>query len=871
MATLKKVVPTLVLPEHTQVSPMGGAAVWGGISDALDAAADYVRPAAEEEMRRQGQQDGMDAGQGSGPNIQYSGGTDDGGITSLSLLREFEGFRETPYWDVNAYRTGYGSDTITTADGKVVKVKKGMRVSREDADRDLSRRVQNEFEPSTRRAVGDAAFSALSSGQRAALNSLAYNYGAGAWGDDLSGVAAAVRSGDPSRVSDEIRALGSHNDGVNRKRRNREAEIFLGGGAGASTPTTVAIMSNGQTAQLPESPYGGRLGAIYSAAAQTAYLGEVQNQAVEDLLEMSHRFTDNPEGFKDAAEVYINQVAEDAPGEYAAGVRSSLGNIATRRITGLLAEKQSNIKQRALNASQATIGRLTNDYASLLAAGDEEAATAAGAELQEALRVHERLPGSTWTPQQSAGVFADAQEMSDKIIAKQRKERSGAIQDDLEATIKAAKNGRHYANEGILTDPETFALQPELAREAQAYVEIRDVSKHLLQQPPSVFGSVVDQMEQEVMQEEWEQDFLDAAKAMHKHNVLAWKKDPISRAYEVMPEVNKPPQIDLPVDGDMEAFSASLGQRLTYARQLLAGGYTDDLIVLSEEERDQISALFDKELPPEVRAMAAGALHAGLGDASMKVFDALKVDKTTRFGGMMLASGADQVLVATALQGQMLIDTGAVKAPSTARFSEVAGADLVAAFDGVPGARNAQDEIVTFARALYASGNTADLTKTDEKAAMVSAVQQALGQGKTLNGEVTGGVQQVLGAKTLLPVGVSGAEADAVLRKALGTTHALEEGFMGAVTSIGKAILGGARDPDLFVSAWKQATSREGYEGSGPMWNGKPLDADMAGDNLRIVPFGGSMYRMEVSGYPVEDDRGNVFIFDLKKLMEAMR
>ena len=29
------------------------------------------------------------------------------------IIAQFEGFRETPYWDVNAYRTGYGSDTIT--------------------------------------------------------------------------------------------------------------------------------------------------------------------------------------------------------------------------------------------------------------------------------------------------------------------------------------------------------------------------------------------------------------------------------------------------------------------------------------------------------------------------------------------------------------------------------------------------------------------------------------------------------------------------------------------------------------------------------------------------------------------------------------
>ena len=38
-------------------------------------------------------------------------------MNAFDLIKRFEGFRTTPYWDVNAYRTGYGSDTVTLADG----------------------------------------------------------------------------------------------------------------------------------------------------------------------------------------------------------------------------------------------------------------------------------------------------------------------------------------------------------------------------------------------------------------------------------------------------------------------------------------------------------------------------------------------------------------------------------------------------------------------------------------------------------------------------------------------------------------------------------------------------------------------------------
>lgn len=53
----------------------------------------------------------------------------------------FKGFRETPYWNVNAYLVGYGSDTVTLASGSIKKVVQGIIVSRDDALRDLVRRI----------------------------------------------------------------------------------------------------------------------------------------------------------------------------------------------------------------------------------------------------------------------------------------------------------------------------------------------------------------------------------------------------------------------------------------------------------------------------------------------------------------------------------------------------------------------------------------------------------------------------------------------------------------------------------------------------------------------------------------------------------
>jgi GH24 family phage-related lysozyme (muramidase) len=146
--------------------------------------------------------------------------------TTASVLRDFEGFKEEPYYDVNAFRAGYGSDTYTTASGEVVPVTRSSRVSREDAERDLVRRIQTEFGQRAKETAGDA-WDGYNAMQKAALTSIAYNYGS-----IPDRIAGAVRSGDPRRVSAAIQTLRGDNEGINSRRRLMEAEMMLYGAEG---------------------------------------------------------------------------------------------------------------------------------------------------------------------------------------------------------------------------------------------------------------------------------------------------------------------------------------------------------------------------------------------------------------------------------------------------------------------------------------------------------------------------------------------------------------------------------------------------------------------------------------------------------------
>ena len=159
-------------------------------------------------------------GQGvSAANNKFFGGA--GGGSAADLIKRFEGYQAQAYWDVNHYRVGYGSDTVTLSDGSIRKVVEGMTTTLADAERDLARRI-GEFQDTVKREIGSDRFNAMSPQQQAALTSIAYNYG----NLTRTGQLDAFKTGSVEEIVTAIRSLGSHNGGINANRRNQEAAIF---------------------------------------------------------------------------------------------------------------------------------------------------------------------------------------------------------------------------------------------------------------------------------------------------------------------------------------------------------------------------------------------------------------------------------------------------------------------------------------------------------------------------------------------------------------------------------------------------------------------------------------------------------------------
>lgn len=148
--------------------------------------------------------------------------------SAIDTIKQFEGFSSKPYWDVNAYRAGFGSDTVTLADGSVQKVVQGMTVSLADANRDLVRRV-GEFQQGVIADIGGERFDSFTVEQQAALTSIAYNYGS-----LPDRIIEAVRSGTATDIGNAIGGLAGDNGGINADRRRKEASAFGGGDAAFS-------------------------------------------------------------------------------------------------------------------------------------------------------------------------------------------------------------------------------------------------------------------------------------------------------------------------------------------------------------------------------------------------------------------------------------------------------------------------------------------------------------------------------------------------------------------------------------------------------------------------------------------------------------
>ena len=132
---------------------------------------------------------------------------------AADFIARWEGYSSRAYWDVNAYRTGYGSDTEGPDE---IPVTQHTLTTQPRALANLAKRVPA-FRAVCVRAVTPATWATLNVNQRVALIDICYNYGH---------VPFQVTT-DAQHVAAQFQARAKDNRGVNAKRRQGEATLYV--------------------------------------------------------------------------------------------------------------------------------------------------------------------------------------------------------------------------------------------------------------------------------------------------------------------------------------------------------------------------------------------------------------------------------------------------------------------------------------------------------------------------------------------------------------------------------------------------------------------------------------------------------------------
>ena len=249
------------------------------------------------------------ASQGRQGILQQSIGSTTG--DAAALIRQFEGFVPYAKRDSDgAFRTGYGSDTVTDASGRVSRVTSSTTTTQEDAERDLQRRLEGEFIPRVASQLGDA-FDKLSEQARASLVSIAYNYGS-LPSSVVTAAKAAPGEGTERGLADAIRRLPT-----NPERRQAEADNI-------PAERLTALNAERDAAQALRNELAGGNNE-QKAAAENARVAAV---GLGDEVAAAHRVLDAARA--DAAN------AGSARAQQEAGLRVSQAEIALRENEGAL-------------------------------------------------------------------------------------------------------------------------------------------------------------------------------------------------------------------------------------------------------------------------------------------------------------------------------------------------------------------------------------------------------------------------------------------------------------------------------------------------------------------------------------------------------
>ena len=309
---------------------------------------------------------------------------------------------------------------------------------------------------------------------------------------------------------------------------------------------------------------------------------------------MSDQFALDPNGFKTAAQGYVDQLVAQAPQQFRRS--ADLSKKMTRRFLGVMEDEQRDTRQRADNSSAALVDRWSDNLAERSIRQQDR--SIAPAELGSLLSARESLPGVAWTPEQSANVFRDVDKKAETIRKQATAKADQGIKDQLDTIAKAASSGMHGADESILDDPSVAAKFPDQYRNAQVGVYIRDnLGSFRTATPAQQAGAIAERSRSRFRTKVR----LPSSRVWKTFTPPPRRRLPTTRSNGQQKPSGQAAAAALVRCGSPKAFIDALKARADFGRKMATDGYTKTPAFLTNAEAEAVGALMGKMSIPRSR------------------------------------------------------------------------------------------------------------------------------------------------------------------------------------------------------------------------------------------------------------------------------
>lgn len=439
----------------------------------------------------------------------------------------------------------------------------------------------------------------------------------------------------------------------------------------------------------------------------------------------------------------VNTAATADPDTMAALVE--YGEAAIDRLPGLMPDQKQAQKEafRGEVTNARAITALDQDPIAFIAAANNGAYDALGGERVAQLKVTAQAEADRRAAADAKAGEAAAKAQSD-AIAKRLKDIAGM----------EAKGLKTADRDFVINAPPAVRTQPAWA-EAMSAIQLNDELPRLDVMTIAELDAEIAKEEGRTYDQEWQASRLTVLRAKRDKLEAETATDP--KAAAIARGVIAP-KGDLTFDeSDPGAFAASLAEAVSQDEHLRKQGYTDQSAIFTKDQKAALKAVLapGADAGPKVALMGA-ILEGTQGNAGAVLAD-LEADPVSRRALKVLTLTRDTGLTEAILRGQQKMDKDTVlklpRAEQIRIFNEVSGG----VFADAPVA--VQDELMTAAAALYAdqAGSLDPAASPEDAYALYKkSFIQLLGAQPDRNGDYTiGGLQEVNGALTVLPVGVS--------------------------------------------------------------------------------------------------------------------